>query len=642
MSARVLWVCPEGSNNAIGERNATFASLNEALNFTRAEKDEVWKIILTRGKYYQDEPVMLKKGDNHIAIVAEKPGAAEIVGARPVTGWTASEMNGVTVWTKDLGQEYGDFQSLFDEKTTLPRSRFPKEGYFHVAKVDAADAMDYPDPNQLFQKAMYAEPQNVRVFHNMQDVTLKLLHFWKDETVNLTAVDPKTGRLEFSRRMTMTVKERDRFFFDNVLEEMRLPGEWYFDKVIRRLYYVPREQDEIATTVLYAASTCNLLKIDGAEDITFQGVSFQMGDWLIPEKTFYPWGSDHHQAAFDVCGAIEVRNACDIRFDACRFEHLMSTGIRVEANVQGLAIEHCIVQDIGGSGIFVIGENLPKDDARVVRRFLIRDNYIEKYGRRFLNGTGIGVLHACEGKILDNSIHDGYSIAMTLGWVWGYGYSVTSDILVSRNHVWDVGQNTLADMGAIYTLGVKENIVISENIVHDVQANLKYGYGGWGIYMDEGSSNVLVTKNLIYRCNTTNFYQHFGRDNLIINNILAFGDEANASAYRSQSHIGYYLIRNIMVSKNRPFISPKDLKRDAQIMDANNICWDYVEGDRSAEVEEMRAELNLYHCTTFADPQFFDPEHDDFRLKETSPALAMGFVPWKLQAGALTEHELNG
>ena len=97
-----------------------------------------------------------------------------------------------------------------------------------------------------------------------------------------------------------------------------------------------------------------------------------------------------------------------------------------------------------------------------------------------------------------------------------------------------------------------------------------------------------------------------------------------------------------MVSENRPFISPKDLKRDAQIMDANNICWDYVEGDRSAEVEEMRAELNLYHCTTFADPQFFDPEHDDFRLKETSPALAMGFVPWKLQAGALTEHELNG
>ena len=61
---------------------------------------------------------------------------------------------------------------------------------------------------------------------------------------------------------------------------------------------------------------------------------------------------------------------------------------------------------------------------------------------------------------------------------------------------------------------------------------LIHRYGGWGIYMAEGSSNVLVTKNLMYRCNTTAFYQHYGRDNLVINNLLAFGDEANTSTYR--------------------------------------------------------------------------------------------------------------
>ena len=637
MEEVIIWASPDGCNAAKGTQSDPF-TLRAAVEAIRGKGFLNTRIMLKSGMYLIDEPLTLGAQDHNIRFQAEESGKAVLCGARPVRGWEKGEINGVAVWYRDMEPEYGDFRSLFDEKASLPRTRYPKEGFLHVQKVDERDAIIRNDPNVYLQKGMYAFPEDLRDFHNMQDVLVKVLHYWKDETANLKAMNLEDGKLDFSRRMTMTIKPGDRYFLENVLEELRDPGEWYFDRVTRRLYYVPRPQDEIETTVLYAGATDQLIVIDGASGLTFDGLRFTMSDWRIPVGKIFPEGADHHQAAFDVAAAIDVCNASEIHFTGCRFDNILSTCLKFGVNVQRFSITHNLFYYIGANVIFLVGENLPVDDPRVTREFIIEDNHIYKYGRRFYNATAIGVLLAREGKVINNTIHDGFTIAITIGWVWGYGHSVTGNILVKRNHIWKVGQELLADMAAVYTLGVKEGVVITENTVHDVQANLKYGYGGWGIYMDEGSCDVTVTKNLIYRCNSTNFYQHYGRDNLIINNIMAFGDEASASAFRVQPHVGYHLIRNIMVTRDRPFISLKDLERLGQILDANNICWDYEKKDRGIDREQMSRDWALYNNAVFVDPQFEDPDHDDFRLKPTSPALALGFVPWDLtKAGAITD-----
>ena len=76
-------------------------------------------------------------------------------------------------------------------------------------------------------------------------------------------------------------------------------------------------------------------------------------------------------------------------------------------------------------------------------------------------------------------------------------------------------------------------------------------------------------------------------------------------------------------------------------MDANSICWDYEKGDRGIDPEQTDREMGLYHHTSFVDPLFMEPEHDDFRLKETSPVFALGFIPWELKAGTITDFPLN-
>jgi parallel beta-helix repeat protein len=43
----------------------------------------------------------------------------------------------------------------------------------------------------------------------------------------------------------------------------------------------------------------------------------------------------------------------------------------------------------------------------------------------------------------------------------------------------------------------------------------------WGIYLDEGSSDILVSNNVVYNTGWGSLFQHYGANNTIINNVFA-------------------------------------------------------------------------------------------------------------------------
>ena len=92
----------------------------------------------------------------------------------------------------------------------------------------------------------------------------------------------------------------------------------------------------------------------------------------------------------------------------------------------------------------------------------------------------------------------------------------------------------LSDLGGIYTLGDQTGTVIRHNHFHDIWAGK---YGGWAIYCDEGSRNILIENNLAHRCRHACFNQHYGKDNIVRNNIFAFADTSVVMmAKRSGAH----------------------------------------------------------------------------------------------------------
>lgn len=195
--------------------------------------------------------------------------------------------------------------------------------------------------------------------------------------------------------------------------------------------------------------------------------------------------------------------------------------------MQNASVQSCIFDNIGAQAVYIRGENVDVSDENVTKDIRVTNNSISKYGRVFFNAVGMLVIHANSVEISHNEIHDGYYTAVSVGWVWGYSYSVTYNNKICDNLIYNIGQGWLSDMGGIYTLGNQPGTVISGNIIHNVAADPdEGGYGGWGIYLDEGSSYITVEKNLAYSCGSNAYHLNYGSYNMVRNNIFVLSGES--------------------------------------------------------------------------------------------------------------------
>jgi hypothetical protein len=131
------------------------------------------------------------------------------------------------------------------------------------------------------------------------------------------------------------------------------------------------------------------------------------------------------------------------------------------------------------------------------------------------------------------------------------------DNQITYNHIYNLGQGVTSDMGAVHTAtGLQTGNVIEHHkfhdIVHDPTGN---GCGGWGIYLDQGSSLVNVTNNLLHNTLATGFtynssqpgtYQLNGTPNLIANNIFAFGWQASIHKNGNDGALNFTFRNNIV------------------------------------------------------------------------------------------------
>ena len=102
---------------------------------------------------------------------------------------------------------------------------------------------------------------------------------------------------------------------------------------------------------------------------------------------------------------------------------------------------------------------------------------------------GVLILQSGHNRVAHNHIHHLYYTAVSAGWNWGYKESPCHENIIEFNHLHHIGQGMLSDMGAFYSLGIQKGTVVRNNLVHDVES---FGYGGWGLYTDEGSTDIVL------------------------------------------------------------------------------------------------------------------------------------------------------
>ncbi len=667
-------VCVYASPTAKADGDGSLAkpfTLEKAKEYVKAFKQTGQKIdgatvYLLGGTYVFDSVLEFDSTDMpNVTYKAYNNQIVEFSGAKEIKGFTQHQVNGVKVFKKQFDTSTTDwhYKTIFSDTNTLSVTRYPETGYFTVKDTAPEDDLFTPETTEweytLGQQSFYYDKKEFTPdFKNIEDVNVRILHYWHDELMHITSVDTEKGKISLSRPSSMMIRDIDRFYFENVMEALNKPGEYYLDKAEGVLYYVPFEGEKMSELVLYGSDLDRLITINGVDGICFERVRFQRTDWVYPEAdglyedSFWDKNNiDFPQAAICVDGVVTVEYADNVHFKNCEFVNLGGTAVKMMDGVSNSSVENCYFENIDANAIYVGGRNYYPGDKEYTSNISIKNNEIYKYGRKFFCAAGINVTYCDTAEIINNEIHDGYYTGISVGWNWGYSYNVTKNIKIHRNLIYNIGQGWLSDMGGIYTLGKQPGTVLSENVIHNVAADSgEGGYGGWGIYLDEGSSYMTVEKNLVYCCGSQSFNIHYGEGNVIRNNIAAFsgGGLVSPGIEKGETHATATYYNNIFLTRDKLPVYINMLNKPSHFYDNGNLFWSLTEGDElyfdDGETGEMAYSLEdaekkgLIHYPTVADPLFKDAENFDFTLDENSPAFALNFEAWDYSnAGTLKD-----
>jgi hypothetical protein len=681
----ILFVSTEGNDQWSGrlaEPNADrtdgpFASIGAARDAVRARKlagrlATSTTVQLRGGRYVLAEPVQFGPEDSGPITYSAYPGEQPILdGGRRVEGWQIETHNGMMRWVADVpevraGNWY--FRQLWVNGERRPRARLPKTDWFWMEDVPGkAVTAALFDGTDTFRAA----PGDIQNWNNLEDVEVVAFHFWIDERMPIAAYDPETRLVRSSRRSMFALRDDvaqrfARYYVENVGEALSEPGEWYLDRAAGKVYYIPHPGETPDAVDVYASNIEQLLRLVGkpgenrwVEFLRFEGLHFEHAQWRQPggggERFDLMPGIDFAsapQAAFNIPGVIYLEGARFCALENCRVAHVGGYAVELSQGCQGNRLVGNEFFDLGAGGVKLDGADVEAPLAMRTGNNRVADNHIHSGGRVFHSAIGVLAVHSFGNTIAHNHIHDFFYTGISCGWVWGYTDNVSRDNRIEHNHIHDIGHGLLSDMGGIYTLGVQPGTVLRGNLIHDIE---KRNYGGWAIYLDEGSSHILVENNICFNTSSTGFNQHYGRENIVRNNIFAFGKEGQVSLGRKEDHNSFTFQRNIVITDGQvayvgrwapstihptPGNRPARLEASAFSSDLN-VFWDVrgepplsANGGYDAQanwltrstftMEEVQA-LGYDRHSVVADPLCADLRGFDFTLAEDSPAFTLGF-----------------
>lgn len=568
------------------------------------------------------------------------------------------------------------FRALFDAEGLLPRARskgfIPREG-------GSRTELRFP-------------AGRLRNWSNIEDVEILVRphHAWILNILPLESVDERRqiARTSIAATYAMNplhfLKQTESCWVENALEELDVPGEWVLNTMEGKLYLWPRNDSPVL-----APQLTELIRVEGDVDkegptdkpvrnLRFRGLTFMHGERY--QLAASDAGLQHDWEMHDKANALlRLRGTENCTIERCRFAHSGSGAIRVDLHGQKNSISENVIEHIGGTGILLCGYGPGTKD--VNRKNLVDNNHIHHAGRIYSHSPGIMVWQSGENRVANNLVHHTpYTGIIISGCMTHFfdrqgrelsrtirrhevgrlpkqpqledvrPFLHAHDNVIEYNEIHHV-MEMLGDGNGIYIRGAGAGNVIRRNFIHHLVAPMQMQAA---IRTDGGQRDTLIAENLIYKCTSQGIILKLNNrcENNIIADVIA-PPRGYYLAVREGPMTGASIKRNIFYSSSDSciFIDELPAGRGRTTEDRR--------GRKLAASKQADTDHNIYFCAAdpelgmqmlkqqqadgvdvhslAVDPLFVDAANGDFRLKPDSPALKLGFVPFKMSKCGLRD-----
>ncbi len=512
-------------------------ALQEA-RLRRLHGEDIRPVIrLHAGVYRLVQPIILRAEDRHVTITGDD--GAVISGGVSISGWRRQGK----LWVADVPEWNGQpllFRQMWvnGRKAIRARDVSDFEQMWRIRSVDKSRETLYV-PTDAIKKILH-ERHAEMVLHEMwcvANLRIKGFQVLGDSTA-VTFHQPES-HVHFMHPwpspMVTTDGHNSAFYLTNAKSLLDQPGEWYHDYQAQKLYYMPREGENMHQAEVEVPALETLLRVEGTPDspvcgVRLEGITFRHATWLRPsllghaplQAGMYMTeaykirpqisrpGGDHKLDNQGWVGrpaaAVALNCVTEVSFSDCHFEHCASTALDYHRYIKGGSVRHCTFSDIGGTAILAgsFGPEgheahlpyLPQDMREICTGLTIEANRIDDAANEDWGCLGIGAGYVRGIRIVDNEISNVSYTGISIGWGWNQQTCAMADNLVRGNYIHHYARH-LYDTAGIYTLGAQPHTFVEENVVCDIyHPGYVHDPEHWFyLYTDEGSSYITVRNN---------------------------------------------------------------------------------------------------------------------------------------------------
>jgi hypothetical protein len=623
-----LHVSPAGNDTNPGTANQPLRNFAAAQRLAQQKSARIW---FHTGTYYLPETIVLTPEDSGTTFAAW-PGEQVIIsgGTRMDVQWLPYR-DGIMQAKTPPGMI---FDQIFVNGQRQLMARYPNYdpnvrpyGGFAADAFSMERARRWADPAGGFIHAMHAA-------------------HWGGYHYRISGKNQKgevtyEGGWQNNRQMGMHPQHR---YVENIFEELDAPGEWFHDAKSSTLYYYPAAGLDLKSATIEVVRLRHLLEFHGSQskpvkNVTLRGLTFRHA-----ARTFMDVKEPLLRSDWTIYrgGAVLFNGAEDCAVEDCEFDQLGGNAVFVNNYNRRISIRGCDLHDTGASAVLFVGDpkavrsplfeaNQQQSYAQIDRTpgpqtenypadCVVEDCLIRGMGLIEKQATGIEISMAMGITVRHCSIYEASRAAINIGdGCWGGHLIEFCDVFDTvretgdhgsfnswgRDRYWNLKNAPTAELPNLALLDVVTPIVLRNN-------RWRCDHG-WDVDLDDGSSHFEIYNNLFLNGGLKlreGFHRHVW-NNIAINNSL------HPHVWFENS--GDVVTNNIWMGAYRPAAMSPNLQKWGQTVDRN--LFTTTDTDRTKFLAKGCDTNSLV-----GDARFVDPVKGDFRVRDDSPALTLGFA----------------